>query len=116
MTGYGPASTSLRCLMHQKDADLAVFPESMPFYQTGRRTITIDQACKQLSAYAPSWIALMAGGYVLQGHYLRNAVFLAYDGKIHGTYFKRIRWQDEPIQVGRTGVRFVWGQDLACIH
>jgi hypothetical protein len=46
---------------------------------------------------------------------LRNAVFLAYDKTIHGTYFKRIRWQEEPIKVGQTGVCFTWKPGLACI-
>jgi predicted amidohydrolase len=96
-------------------ADLVVFPELMPFDKTGRHAMPIDQARETLSAYATLDNAFIAGGYVRQDKTLRNAVFLVYDGAIHGTYFKRIRWQKEPIKVGQTGVCFTWNPGLACI-
>ena len=102
-------------LIASKGADLVVFPELMPFDKTGRHAIPIAQACEVLSAYSTSEIAFIAGGYVRDNNVARNAAFLAYDGAIHGTYFKRIRWQEEPIQVGQSGVCFTWGPGFACI-
>ena len=102
-------------LIASSGADLVVFPELMPFDKAGRTAIPIDQARETLSACATLDSAFIAGGYVRDGKALRNAVFLAYDKAIHGTYFKRIRWQQEPIRVGERGVCFTWKSGLACI-
>jgi len=48
--------------------------------------MSIDQARKILSTCATWDSAFIAGGYVRQDKVLRNAVFFAYDGAIHGTY------------------------------
>ena len=87
----------------------------MPFDKTGRNAISIDQAREFLSLCTTADSAFIAGGYVRKDKALRNAVFLAYDGAIHGTYFKRIRWQNEAIHVGQTGVCFTWKSGFACI-
>jgi len=102
-------------LIASSGVDLVVFPELMPFDKAGRHAIPIDQAIETLSAYATLDSAFIAGGYIRNGKTQRNAVFLAYDKEIHGTYFKRIRWQQEPIRVGETGVCFAWKPGLACI-
>lgn len=102
-------------LLASKGADLAVFPELMPFDKASKHALSIDQARETLSACATSEIAFIAGGYVRDSTSLRNAVFLVYDGAIHGTYFKRIRWQREAIKVGLTGICFSWKQGFACI-
>ena len=68
-------------------ADLVVFPELVPFDKTGRHAMPIDQAHEVLSMCATFDSAFIAGGYVRQDKALRNAVFLAYDKAIHGTYF-----------------------------
>ena len=105
----------LELLSASAGADLVVFPELMPFDKTGRHAISIDQARDILSACATFDSAFIAGGYVRDNKALRNAAFLAYDSAIHGSYFKRIRWQSEAIQVGQTGVCFAWKQGFACI-
>jgi predicted amidohydrolase len=103
-------------LIASTGADLVVFPELMPFDKAGRQAMPIDQAHEVLSLCASSSeVAFIAGGYVRQDKTLRNAAFLAYGSAIHGTYFKRIRWQAEPINVGQAGVCFTWKPGLACI-
>jgi len=73
-------------LIASSGADLVVFPELMPFDKTGRTAIPIDQGHEDLSLCASSEVPFIAGGYVRQEKTLRNAVFLAYDKAIHGTY------------------------------
>jgi predicted amidohydrolase len=73
-------------LIASSGADLVVFPELMPFDKAGRHAMSIDQARKILSTCATWDSAFIAGGYVRQGKALRNAVFFAYAGAIHGTY------------------------------
>jgi predicted amidohydrolase len=102
-------------LIASRGADLVVFPELMPFDKAGRYAIPIDQARETLSTCATLDNAFIAGGYVRDGKALRNAIFLAFGSAIHGTYIKRIRWQQEPIQVGQAGVCFTWKPGLACI-
>ncbi|OAI07035.1 hypothetical protein A1353_08410 [Methylomonas methanica] len=98
-----------------KAADLVVFPECMPFYKVGKQAPSIKQACQLLTQYTHKHSAFIAGGYVVEDEALRNAAFLVYQGKIYGQYFKRIVWQDEPIVVGSSAVRFEWGAHKACI-
>jgi hypothetical protein len=73
-------------LIASSGADLVVFPGLMPFDKAGRTAIQIDQAHEDLSLCASSKVAFIARGYVRQDKALRNAVFLAYDKAIHGTY------------------------------
>lgn len=104
-----------------KDADLVVFPESMPFYQTGKKAKTLAQAQRllvQQSAESNVDAAFMAGGYVRDGDQQRNAVFLIHQGQVKGLYYKRIAWLDEPIVVGCQAVCFEWqsaNSHFACI-
>ena len=128
-----------------KEADLVVFPEGMPFAEHGKHLIAIESAQQQLEAawYHAQQLnqhdnanrkqatrnsklkpipAFMAGGYVsettLNGkHRRRNAVFLIDQGKVQGSYFKRIRWRSERIYQGKHGVKFAWGleKQMPCI-
>lgn len=103
------------------DADLVVFPESMPFYQTGKKAKTLAQAKRllvQQSTDVNVDLAFMAGGYVREGNLQRNTVFLIHQGQVKGHYFKRIAWLDEPIVEGKQALRFDWQSQhskFACI-
>ena len=103
-----------KLLIASKGADLAVFPENMPFYDL-EELITIEDAREKLKSVSSSDIAFIAGGYVKEDRNTRNAVFLAYDKAIHGTYFKRIPWNDEPIEPGESTVLFSWKPGFSCV-
>jgi predicted amidohydrolase len=90
------------------DADLMVFPESMPFYQASKKSKTLVAAQHLLCQLSVPGLAFVAGGYVRQGAKLRNAVFLIDQGQVKGVYFKRLAWLDEPIVEGDQAVRFEW--------
>ena len=77
-------------LIASSGADLVVFPELMPFDKAGRNAIPIDQARETLSTCATLDSAFIAGGYVREGKTQRNAVFLAYNRAIHGSYFRLV--------------------------
>jgi predicted amidohydrolase len=103
-------------LMASKGCDLAVFPENMPFHSL-EKIITIKEAREKLitkSILFPD-IAFIAGGYVAGDSGTRNAVFLVYNGAIHGTYFKRIPWDNEPIEPGEKAVLFSWKPGFSCV-
>jgi predicted amidohydrolase len=102
-------------LIASTGAVLVVFPELMPFDKAGRNAMPIDHNRETLSNCSTLESVFIAGGYVRQDKALRNAAFLAYGSAIHGAYFKRIRWQAEPIKVGETGVCFTWKPGHVCI-
>lgn len=103
------------------DADLVVFPESMPFFQIGQKAKILAQAQRLLCQQGDRQnldTAFMAGGYIREYDRLRNAVFLIHQGQAKGLYFKRIAWLDEPIIAGNQAIRFDWqsrNSHFACI-
>jgi predicted amidohydrolase len=96
------------------EADLVVFPECMPFSATNKNITGIDQARQAFCSVGQSGPAFIAGGYLKDGDMTRNAALLIYDGQVRGEYFKRLKWQREPIAPGTGAVKFSWGKH-ACI-
>ncbi|MCC7535018.1 MAG: carbon-nitrogen hydrolase family protein [Deltaproteobacteria bacterium] len=76
-------------------ADLAVFPEAFPFWQSRTRALRMEDATDRLAALAcPPDLAFVAGGYVLDKEdQLRNAAFLVSSGRRVRHYFKRKAWR-----------------------
>jgi predicted amidohydrolase len=100
-----------KILRQTMDADLVVFPECMPFDEA----ISITEAENSLASMTEGLTqAVIAGGYVLQNEIERNAVFLSYGGKIHGRYFKRLRWNEPQIAPGGEATVFEWN-NMRCI-
>ena len=95
-------------------ADLAIFPECMPFYLTGKKTISQECAEDILARFSSEKIAMIAGGSVRQGQEIKNGAFLAKNGSILGRYFKRKIWRGEKFTPGDAGVKFEWGKH-SCI-
>ena len=89
-------------------ADLVLFPEYMPFVHP----VPIEKAKTALCTQSESvpGVAFMAGGLVNVGGVRRNTVFLVEGGKILGTYFKRLLWQEDDIFPGSQAVRFDWSK------
>jgi predicted amidohydrolase len=95
-------------------ADLAVFPECMPFYLQGKMAIGKERAEEILVRFSSKKIALIAGGYVRENEEVRNIALLVKSGSILGRYFKRKKWRGERFTPGDTSARFEWGK-YSCI-
>jgi len=117
------SGTLARCLESAGDVDLVVFPECFPFWNAGKKALSLTEAKAHLRGLsgkaAPPFIA---GGYVRERSWLRNAAFLVSGGVVRGTYFKRLFGEEEDgdpgsglgLKLGTKAVRFEWDGN-ACI-
>ncbi|MFM9433546.1 putative amidohydrolase [Janthinobacterium sp. CG_23.3] len=97
-------------------ADLVVFPEGMPFYQTGKNTVSNEVAIEKLCSVKSVGKPFIAGGYVRYGEHIRNVAYLIYKGTMLASYFKRTKWRGEHFEPGNESevVKFSW-ETKACI-
>ena len=93
-------------LRRPTDVDLIVFPECMPFDEH-TPILHAEQQLAEISKGTPD-VAFIAGGYVLEGKILRNAVFLCQKGKVLDRHFKRLPWQEPGIAPGGETRLFKW--------
>lgn len=102
--------SQLLSMAAEQSADLAVFPEGFPFTvdnETGA-AMSIDEAISALQEIPSHAVAFIAGGYVMEGDYKRNASFLVHNGHVHAPYFKRVPWLEEPIKPGKSLLKWSW--------
>lgn len=111
---YSPRhSKQLASVVNQtKGADLVVFPECMPFGDD-KRPVTHEMALAHLSdaGRASGESTFIAGGYVRDGDYTRNRVYLTSRGEVKKWYDKQIVWTGENFTAGNCAETFDWGSD-----
>lgn len=100
-----------KLLASAKQCDLAVFPETMPFYEEkppithAKAVAALEEASRQVPH-----VAFIAGGYVKDGTETRNRAYLVRAGAVLDSYDKQIKWQGETFDPGNTIKKFTWGR------
>lgn len=99
-------------LRQASGSDLVVFPESMPFARVRPHAdaVQVLEAAGQEVADC----TFIAGGYVMDGAYRRNRVYLVNGGKVKDYYDKQIVWPGEKFTPGKEAKLFEW-DGMKCI-
>lgn len=92
------------------EAELVVFPECCPFHPENAPDLegarhTLCEVAKQHWRERPQPIPFIAGGTMRSGSV---ASVLVHDKTVHGTYLKRVRWDERNFEPGASPTLFSW--------